>query len=464
MASSEDNNLWVRIAAIVQMSPLKDNSSELDNISKYDALIKEPLELILSKESEIKIKMTRHTCLSTNLNENLKTSGSNSSSYCFGSNSTQSDSNSSANSNNSYESLIGISGNKVSTPKALENSGSQTNFLMADYPSTQSSIGSSKPNISKQKSLNSINSSIGATLDVLKTSREHLALKPDFALYASKFLMFVGEEESSENKSRKAEMQLRKVLGTQSSCLPWSIFGNIPLLFGYTACGNEVKLLCYNNFNEFEELKHYDLKKSLDCVKLFIHMTKVARIILEFSSALIKWPFTFEKFFVENQRNLGSSVFHHLDGVVKVYEKKSAMCNEEKAKRIIGIYTHLMMHPDIFDGYAIQCKKIVDTDATKTPKVEFHLEPLCKPIRQCLFDGVKDLLYALWCVLKVLVELHKVKYVHGDIRWPNIMYDVVGKKFVLIDFDNGGKSPLKFYTTDDLLIGFPADEMKQNSK
>lgn len=45
------------------------------------------------------------------------------------------------------------------------------------------------------------------------------------------------------------------------------------------------------------------------------------------------------------------------------------------------------------------------------------------------------LLIALKCVLRALVGVHKLGYIHQDIRWPNILY-VSDSHWILIDFEN----------------------------
>jgi hypothetical protein len=423
LASSEDNDLWAQIAAIVQLSASKNNSSEFDNISRYDALIKQPLELILSIDPKTKINMTRNTCISSNLNEIVK--------------------------------MPTLNSSKQSSASRSSNKSSASN---SSNSSTVSEIIKTSASVVVKKSIAAVQHS------VQETSRKHLALRPDFAVFSNKFLMFVGEEKSSEIYADKAGLQLKNLLGDQSTYLPCSIFGNIPYLFGYTACRNEVKLFCFRRIHDFEELISYDLAKSIDCLKLFINMINIARIIAHFSSKLIKWPFASEQFFIGNHRNLGASVFSHLYGVVKVYEKGSDKFDEKKEKRVKDIYQYLIDYADEFDGYAIQCSEIVETVFEKASTLAIYLEPLCVPIEKCFFDDVKHLLKAFWCVLKVLITLHKDGYVHGDIRWPNIMHDVVENKYVLIDFDNGGKFPLKIHKNDDLLKGYPLDEMKRNGK
>jgi hypothetical protein len=41
------------------------------------------------------------------------------------------------------------------------------------------------------------------------------------------------------------------------------------------------------------------------------------------------------------------------------------------------------------------------------------------------------------------------------------MYDVVEKKYLLIDFDNGGVIPRELTSKDDFLKGYPEEEMKR---
>jgi hypothetical protein len=440
LGPSEDNNIWVKIAALVQLSPSEDNSSEFDNISKYDALIKVPLELILSTESVI--KMTRNTSLSTNLSK----SPLNTSNHSSGSNSSQPGSTKS-DSKSKKSSRSGLS--QTGSAKSTSNSSTDSNKLQVP-PSASAAF-----------------SSVIATPKVLDISREHLASKPDFAVYANNFLMLVGEEESSNSLSEDASQQLVNHLGQECSRLPWLIFGNIPFLFGYTACGNIVKLFCFNRSKKCYLLCTYNLNNKLngncsDCVKLFVHMINVARIILELSRKPLKWSLTYNNFLVKEERLLGATVFCHLYGAVKVYEKKSTKFNSEKENRVIDIYNHLKMHPNTYNGYAIQCTKIVGV-SSEASTVEIYLEPLCKPI-ESQFKDVRDLLNALWCVLKALVQLHANNYVHGDIRWSNIMYDVVEKKYLLIDFDNGGVNSRELTSQDDFLKGYPKEEMKRHGE
>lgn len=59
------------------------------------------------------------------------------------------------------------------------------------------------------------------------------------------------------------------------------------------------------------------------------------------------------------------------------------------------------------------------------------------PITVNKIEGLKQMTEN---ILIALFDIHKLDFVHRDIRLPNILYDPKSKKFLLYDFEYAGKN------------------------
>jgi serine/threonine protein kinase len=185
----------------------------------------------------------------------------------------------------------------------------------------------------------------------------------------------------------------------------------------------------------------------------------VARVLLAYTGFLAKWPYGDVQFFKKVSRPLGSNVIFHPCGLVKTYEPKTGKFTIADAERIYEIYDYIKKNSL---KYAIRCVQLSKPSLQPGSTIriavplEIHLEPLCAPLN---FEKVEDIVHALWCVLHVLAKLHGAGFVHGDVRWSNVMYDVDMEMYRLIDFDNGGKAPMTLVHKRKLLRDFPPRDL-----
>jgi hypothetical protein len=272
-------------------------TSEFSNIVILDLLIRAPFELILVDIQDW--TMARNDKISTNLN--------------FGSSCTASSSTSSS------------GGSNQSSAKSTNDSAGSSKKTSSNYNASLA-----KTNISLSAVDNEAEACINNT---------NLSARPDFAVFVNKFLMLVGEEKCLESKKSFADDQLRKVLGKTGS-LPWSIFGKVPFLFAYTACGNSVELLCVRHADkELCLLGKYDLSKALHRIKLFINMINVARVLWTYNYIFDQWPYRDLVFFKGTRRALGSFVIIYTSGVLKCYDQLlQDVFTFEDAERIYSFY------------------------------------------------------------------------------------------------------------------------------
>jgi serine/threonine protein kinase len=272
--------------------------------------------------------------------------------------------------------------------------------------------------------------------------------------------MLIGEEKISEAKENKALKQVIDFLGNDTT-IPTKVFGNIPFIFAYTACGQTVKLFCFTRDKTQHSFQEFDINSIFGRISLFIHMVNVARIVKAFGEFLTSWPYD-EYLYKPSDRPLGSCVTLCYGGVYKIYKKGSLKYVD--AERIYEIYS--FVKKQIYESFpAIRCLEIVKPkQSTKNQEYlidvfEICLAPLCAKVNKYAVF-FKDLLCALKSVILVLIVLHDNGLVHGDIRWGNVMYSIDDTRFLVIDFDNGGQSG-RLLTNDDIINGYPEQEMLQ---
>jgi hypothetical protein len=310
------------------------------------------------------------------------------------------------------------------------------------------------PNMSSKSSSKGGSSKSSTRLDA-----PHLDGRPDLVLYNKKFLMLLGEEKGDESQENDALTQLLKFLD-KTQMIPTSVFGNIPCIFAYTACGKTVKLFYFTRYKKIHSIKEFNISLLFDRISLFIHIVNIARALTAFETFLMDWPYG-EDLYKPIKRDLGSYVTLCYGGVRKIYKKNSLKYTD--AKRMHEIYNFVKKQCQSVP--AIRCLEIypqtINDNKTSHFNDEFELclAPLCAQVDHYL-PKFKDLVCALINVIRVLIMLHENKRVHGDIRWSNIMINLDDGEFVVIDFDNGGQSG-RILTDDECLMFYPKKEMKQ---
>jgi hypothetical protein len=293
---------------------------------------------------------------------------------------------------------------------------------------------------------------------------DNLIMRPYYSLFIQEFLFFVGEEKVNPSDRQKALDQLLKLFG-KSKSMPTMLIGNIPFLFGYVTYGHNIELFCFDRKKKAHSINVFDLKLPEDSLRLFTCIVNIARVLKAYVRMFKNRNTGFNtlQFNQETKRNK-ATVTVYPGGVVKRYPK---LANED-AERIYKIYSHLNDRNQYYKN-AIVClhlprpKTIRENEESEPIAVfsmpfELAFSPLCAEVTSDRLSTVKEIVKALICVLKVLVPLHDNEFVHGDVRWTNVMYDIDEKNYILIDFDNGGKKPLRI-TKRNKLKGYPLKDM-----
>jgi hypothetical protein len=322
---------------------------------------------------------------------------------------------------------------------------------------------SATPNM--QENLNSRTSSARIICPSVHIQGDNLAQRPDFSMFIDKFLVFVGEEEPNADQRNDAYTQLKKLFGPTKKISSLMI-GNNPFLFGYVTYGSQVELFCFDRCTNIHNLASFDINnRSSDGLRLFISIINVARCLAAYRINFKRTELSDIDFFTQIKRHRGASVTCFPFGVLKRYKPHVRNFSYEEAGNMYEIYTHMMNNKNEYSN-AIQCvqiskpKECSSGSGSISENFDLSFSPLCVPVTSERLSNVTEIIKALRSVLNVLVNLHKYGYVHGDVRWPNIMYDVDENKYLVIDFDNGGKYPLHITHPRQRLKGYPLKDMQ----
>ncbi|KAL0592229.1 hypothetical protein ABG067_000336 [Albugo candida] len=235
--------------------------------------------------------------------------------------------------------------------------------------------------------------------------------KPDFLVWLSNALVFKGEEKASSSDFNIAERELIKKM----KLMPLLLFGNMPYLFAYGAAKYYVRFSAIDRSLNISPISlKFDLRNHQDRMACTVISINIFRLLYHYT-----------KLIPEGVLPLYQPRLRH-NGTVTLYEDhlfKELYREPYNLDALIGIY-------DAIRQNKIQCTiRLVMRKGLK-----FKLEPVGFTK---LPASDLELIAALVCVARALVGLHKLGYVHRDVRWPNILclgIDV----FILIDFESAG--------------------------
>jgi hypothetical protein len=262
--------------------------------------------------------------------------------------------------------------------------------------------------------------------------RSILTSRPDFTLMIRDFLALVGVEKAGPSQRNEALLQLSEMLSATNS-INTLLTATAPYLFAYITYASHVELFCYNRVKEIMLIALFNLDVPGDSMRLFINMINVARVMKAYSRKAFFSPYNWldrVSLFKVLERRRGVTVTPFFYGVFKRYAPNMSKFTFEDAERIHQIYSHMMQNRKLYEG-AIQCIYISTPVSIDLP-FELAFSPLCLKVKNRLSD-VAEILKALKSVLTVLVNLHKHNFVHGDVRWSNVMYALDEDKYLLID-------------------------------
>lgn len=216
--------------------------------------------------------------------------------------------------------------------------------------------------------------------------------------------------------------------------LVWDYGKNIPYVLGATTCGFELHLFALEQSETMDplsgETQHQGLltllgaflmheKKErlrfplvlLNLCRVFIYLASrcAASDRNEFSTLDRSWrhvhlsPMSVEKVFLVAQSADLAHTKHHFYKVCRMLNK----CGVPNVNRLL--------HTKFFESRQLRLVFELRGDAQGEP------------------NSVKELFQALICVLEALVVLHEARWMHRDIRWPNMIRTHKGTRALVFD-------------------------------
>ncbi|CAI2197008.1 19462_t:CDS:2 [Funneliformis geosporum] len=241
--------------------------------------------------------------------------------------------------------------------------------------------------------------------------------RPDLSYLVFGACLARGEEKGPENHDDPA-VEL-------TSKLTWT-YGNCPYIFGYYTVATSVTY-CYLYFEE-ENIKRKDLITcSLDEIEGRIQAFNIGRNIGRLLTLLRQTvPEYFQQEFIVLHRSSGKVIELMQKKIVKRYPSLDSVMNLKL------LYDKLAEYHVPY----IECLEKIHIKEGSTPFVIFTPKGVdCKP------QSKEQLIKALCCVLTALEALHKMKFMHRDIRWENVLRYINRDKWFIIDFDEACQIP-----------------------
>ncbi|CAJ0887274.1 8488_t:CDS:2 [Entrophospora sp. SA101] len=207
--------------------------------------------------------------------------------------------------------------------------------------------------------------------------------------------------------------------------LTWT-YGNCPYIFGYYAIATRVTY-CYL-YLEGNSIERKDLLTCLlDKVEGRIQAFNIGRNIGRLLHLLRQTvPEYFQREFVVLHRTSGKVIEFMQNTVVKRYPSVDSVMN------LKTLYDEMAKHQVPF----IDSLNHVNMEEGSTPFMIFLPKGMmCKP------RSKEQLIKALCCVLTALKALHKMKIMHRDLRWDNMLKSIDRDSWFIIDFDDACHVP-----------------------
>ncbi|CAJ0913668.1 17951_t:CDS:2 [Entrophospora sp. SA101] len=240
---------------------------------------------------------------------------------------------------------------------------------------------------------------------------------PDLSYLVFDACLARGEEKGPETNDDPAMELILK--------LTWT-YGNCPYIFGYYAIATRVTY-CYL-YLEGNSIERKDLLTCLlDKVEGRIQAFNIGRNIGRLLHLLRQTvPEYFQREFVVLHRTSGKVIEFMQNTVVKRYPSVDSVMN------LKTLYDEMAKHQVPF----IDSLNHVNMEEGSTPFMIFLPKGMmCKP------RSKEQLIKALCCVLTALKALHKMKIMHRDLRWDNMLKSIDRDSWFIIDFDDACHVP-----------------------
>ncbi|KAJ0403213.1 hypothetical protein P43SY_000021 [Pythium insidiosum] len=204
-------------------------------------------------------------------------------------------------------------------------------------------------------------------------------------------------------------------------------YDDAPYVFGYAAVGFQVCLVVIRKDStkpraaKAEVINHYDLSEldgRLSFLLALLNLSTLFRPVIE----LIQ-PFSIPDYGILRRTN-GVTISFAEDCVIKEYPS-----NMQSNAIIKNLKT---LHGDMKKHSVPNVVTLVKANMKKRHVLLAPIGLVAPP------TDVKQLVTALRDILKALVALHKLKLMHRDLRWDNVLkYQQDRDEWFLIDFDEG---------------------------
>ncbi|KAF0552254.1 hypothetical protein F8M41_022211 [Gigaspora margarita] len=242
--------------------------------------------------------------------------------------------------------------------------------------------------------------------------------RPDYWECLNNVLIFKGEEKLANDDLDDAKNELISKMRAWNRCL----YGDLKYILAYAAGGALLQFYAIDSsFNLHLISDILDIGNLKDRVMALICIFNIHRIIRSMESLL---PETVVPVWTHFKRTYGD-IF---------------ITDTEIEKRIFSFSAYPFSDMEILTNIYQNTKKIRNIiHAVKYPQIvddtyKVNLAPLGVRWMPKTEQGVKD---AIRCVLDALVDLHKLGYVHRDVRWPNIL-QLTDNSWMLIDLECAG--------------------------
>jgi hypothetical protein len=257
--------------------------------------------------------------------------------------------------------------------------------------------------------------------------------RPDFLFILDNVCVFRGEEKSAEIDIRVATEELCEQL-------EWG-YGRVPYVFGYAASGDHIDLLALHQDDGVVKSSrigafNLELKEHL-----FEAVLAILNLSLLFPAIVEACPASGKDEYKDITRPSGVVVRLYPAFVEKVFPTASGLDG------LMQLYVRMeqagVPNVDHLVGVRLRKKSLV-------------FKPRGVAVKP---SNLLELLGALRDVLQALVALHRLGWMHRDIRWSNVIRTRDGGSWFLIDFADAAASPQRSPSGQHLSVEEHAPEI-----
>jgi hypothetical protein len=267
------------------------------------------------------------------------------------------------------------------------------------------------------------------------------SLRPDFLFYVNQFLILRGEEKKKRGELNVAKNELIDKLRK------WSVhtFGYLNYIFGYACAGEALTFCSIFRTGKISDISRiYDLESVVDRFEIVICVINLARL---FKTVAHRIPSGSVMLYRPIHR-LNGCIIEIRDDYIMKKIPFTLQEYREKFDYLETIYRLLSVQSVPHVPELLEIKESLKKRGD-IRYIELKLRPCGLEI---IPQSLQLLLFALNSVILALESIHKLGYVHRDIRWPNIIY-VSDKDWRLIDFENSSLANDQLIADDMRMFG-----------